>query len=710
MTIQASQSLQTGVVAFLGILLSWPVFAAQSKETGPRTHIKGETRLQLAQATTLTRNEILRLQQLLAELGFRTGRADGIMGRQTEDAIRSYQQAMKLPVDGRATENILQSVRSTKRIVNLIDGDCIVDDAPASERASGRALFGERTVPCTDPHNLEVYHVLRHPAVRSAQFPGDDSLYDRGFSQCAGAFEEYIGAPYLHSGYVMSPVWPTVDEWKRGTRTIVCVLERSDGGRWVGQARGLGPILGLGSIMMLQIKLREAGYGYWPISGELNWQTRKALKHFQSDRGLTVTGQPTRQLLKEQFDIIDFRELRLVSAAKRLPAGIGLAEADGVVSGAAWWPEKQNALEGFTTDFIFRFKDPARPAEGFAFVVQNVGEDAIGWKTKEPNGLGWKGMGNSIAVEFDTEYTWFEHDPNDNHIALRTGDTHDPKSWSTTQKAVAVPQEDMWDGQPHHARIIYEPGWVWVYLDDLTAPVLGTPISLPSEISTWTGSTFVGFTAGRDVKQRANAGQVEILSWSFSDIRQSQPDNDGRDRRRIGLSFERGDQTPIELVPGEVIELASLIASRNTFSHPVPEFWLYNEGFTPKPHAKGGWGAMERWGVWMVGEEAMFRIRLPRGLGETCRFYLEGRYFLAPQHPGFRARIQVGEEIPVEISATYPDRGFTAKIPFELPRDHTDITVKLTVDQPRSPQSLGRGQDSRRLSVGLSKIGIEGCH
>ena len=91
--------------------------------------------------------------------------------------------------------------------------------------------------------------------------------------------------------------------------------------------------------------------------------------------------------------------------------GDGLRLTDSVPdqTGAAWFRHKQRMDIGWTIEFKFRLWDRTKPcdvcqpagAEGFAFVIQNseLGDRAIG---EGSSGLGYKGIRNSIAFEFDT--------------------------------------------------------------------------------------------------------------------------------------------------------------------------------------------------------------------------------------------------------------------------------------------------------------------
>jgi lytic murein transglycosylase len=61
--------------------------------------------------TGLTQAERRELQALLNRRGFDAGTPDGVIGRGTEAAIRSYQEARGLTVDGRASQPLLRALR-----------------------------------------------------------------------------------------------------------------------------------------------------------------------------------------------------------------------------------------------------------------------------------------------------------------------------------------------------------------------------------------------------------------------------------------------------------------------------------------------------------------------------------------------------------------------------------------------------------------------
>ena len=105
---------------------------------------------------------------------------------------------------------------------------------------------------------------------------------------------------------------------------------------------------------------------------------------------------------------------------------------------SAWFAVPQKVLHGFTTYVAFRLApsaSPATPGDGIAFVLQNAsggGTDPNdpGDGTCVANGsglsisatiggcLGYGGIDNSLAIEFDTFQN--EFDPNNNHIAIQS--------------------------------------------------------------------------------------------------------------------------------------------------------------------------------------------------------------------------------------------------------------------------------------------------
>jgi membrane-bound lytic murein transglycosylase B len=62
----------------------------------------------------LARSERKELQQLLADMGFLRGKIDGIIGPQTQAAVRDFQRSVDLVPDGFATKRLLEKIRAAQ--------------------------------------------------------------------------------------------------------------------------------------------------------------------------------------------------------------------------------------------------------------------------------------------------------------------------------------------------------------------------------------------------------------------------------------------------------------------------------------------------------------------------------------------------------------------------------------------------------------------
>jgi Bacterial lectin len=210
-------------------------------------------------------------------------------------------------------------------------------------------------------------------------------------------------------------------------------------------------------------------------------------------------------------------------------------------TGAAWLVEKQQVQDGFTATVDWQITKTAREgAEGFAFVIHNADvpfpASAIGTGR---NGLGYAGLPNSLAVEFDTvqnlpgDFGMGTHgDPNDNHISVQSRGKEannantDFSLGFTTQTEPAIP---LFTRGRHTAKIVYTPGnpdapgHIAVYLDNMETPVLTANVNLAELLSLDKGSAWVGFTAATGRRAQFH----DIYSFSFAPTKPSQQQRAG---------------------------------------------------------------------------------------------------------------------------------------------------------------------------------------
>jgi murein DD-endopeptidase MepM/ murein hydrolase activator NlpD len=215
-------------------------------------------------------------------------------------------------------------------------------------------------------------------------------------------------------------------------------------------------------------------------------------------------------------------QFSLVNNAVLLEDRLRLTANEGLQTGAAWLPEKQQVQDGFEATFQWQISrsDPAVGGEGFAFVIHNSPQPfpsiAVG---EGRHGLGYQGIPNSLAVEFDTVQTppadfldvGTLGDPNDNHISVQTrgkepnnANTDFSLGYTTTTPLLAY-------GSVHTAKVTYVPGTLTIFLDDLTSPVLSIPVDLGTTLSLDNGQAWIGFTAATGSRSQVH----DILSFSF---------------------------------------------------------------------------------------------------------------------------------------------------------------------------------------------------
>ncbi len=200
--------------------------------------------------------------------------------------------------------------------------------------------------------------------------------------------------------------------------------------------------------------------------------------------------------------------------------------------GTMWYNETVPVLDGFSTDFAFRFSQgnnynctdgSAQGADGIAFVIQNSGTAAIGYAG---GSIGYEGIYNSLAIEFDT-YSNDAHqienffDPNGNHIAVQTMRTEKNTSKHTMQANLAMNDKIMpmlADSTIYYARIVFrlKDKTLKVFLDTVNNPTKEVLRLDKFEIGKYLKldrgyRAFVGFTSATGCAVENH----DILSWSF---------------------------------------------------------------------------------------------------------------------------------------------------------------------------------------------------
>ncbi len=215
--------------------------------------------------------------------------------------------------------------------------------------------------------------------------------------------------------------------------------------------------------------------------------------------------------------------LRLAGSATHQGDTLRLTPAETWKVGAAWYPEKQRVGDGFDTKFEFHLTGQGgagHGADGFAFVLQNSGPDAIagrgasgGFALGDGHGdLTSPGIPRSIAVFFDTFRNEELGDPSGNYVSLCTNGKLPSMRWPPPRLAfVHRLKSHLKDGAVHSARVVYQPPILSVFVDNAPKPVLTSAVDLSTVVDT-DGSTYLGFTASTGDGYENH----DILSWSFA--------------------------------------------------------------------------------------------------------------------------------------------------------------------------------------------------
>ncbi len=102
-------------------------------------------------------------------------------------------------------------------------GDCL--DWPGSDSNEIETFDSVNALPCSEPHDLEVYHLATYPAVSGTAFPGNEIILDYAWDACFAQFAGYVGAPWEEVADLdITLFWPSEQSWADGDRTIHCLI------------------------------------------------------------------------------------------------------------------------------------------------------------------------------------------------------------------------------------------------------------------------------------------------------------------------------------------------------------------------------------------------------------------------------------------------------------------------------------------------------
>ncbi len=117
-------------------------------------------------------------------------------------------------------------------VMTIQVGDCFDDPSQTD------VVYNLDALPCSQPHDNEVFAVVPIAGVFGTDFPGQSVLEEYAYGECSGSlFDDFVGTPYLESSLDVFTLTPSDESWAEGDREIVCALYRLDLGKLTGTAR-----------------------------------------------------------------------------------------------------------------------------------------------------------------------------------------------------------------------------------------------------------------------------------------------------------------------------------------------------------------------------------------------------------------------------------------------------------------------------------------
>lgn len=110
-------------------------------------------------------------------------------------------------------------------------GDCLI-------AADTQDIESQKAVPCSEPHDEEVY-VVFDLVSEDGTYPSEDVIDEQVYNECALGFEKFIGVAYEASTeWDITYVTPTQQTWdKMDDRMVSCSIVSVSGEQWTGSAK-----------------------------------------------------------------------------------------------------------------------------------------------------------------------------------------------------------------------------------------------------------------------------------------------------------------------------------------------------------------------------------------------------------------------------------------------------------------------------------------
>jgi hypothetical protein len=251
-----------------------------------------------------------------------------------------------------------------------------------------------------------------------------------------------------------------------------------------------------------------------PYSGAISVSASETLKAIATASGYSTSavgsatytiGGSSTPVINDPSGFSSSTGLSFVGGASLAGTALELTDGGLVEARAVWYATPVN-VQSFTTDFNFQITVPGtNTANGFTFTLQNAaaGVTAVG---SAGNGLGYQGLGSSVAVKFD--------------FFNSAGEGSDSTGFYINGAPPTLPAVNMsgsgvtlLSGDILHAHLTYDGTTLTLTLTDTVTSasfITSTVINIPATVGA--NTAYAGFTGGTG----GYTATQEILNWTYS--------------------------------------------------------------------------------------------------------------------------------------------------------------------------------------------------